>query len=225
MLVYYGWVRSHHFLRTALGQQLQLEQAAHEQALTELKFLRAQYHPHFLFNALNTVYFQMDEDVAAAKRSVEQLADLLRYQLYDQQQPVPIRQELQYVCSYLALQQVRSSEKLRLSVDIAPQLAEQRLYPLLLLPLLENAFKYVGGAYTIEVRAALTAAELTFVVRNAVRAEPAVAAPSPAAPGGIGLSNLRRRLQLLYPGRHALRIEPDGAYFTAHLTLPLLPPA
>nr|WP_262905454.1 sensor histidine kinase [Hymenobacter nitidus] len=216
--MYYGVLRSRHYLRTALSQQLQLERAAREQALTELKFLRAQYHPHFLFNALNTVYFQMDEDVAAAKRSVEQLADLLRYQLYDQQQPVPIRQELQYLRSYLELQRVRNSEKLRLHVAVAPQLCEQRLYPLLLLPLLENAFKYVGGAYEIDVRATLTADTLEFRVCNSVAASPRAVCPS-----GIGLDNLRRRLQLLYPQRHQLRVEPQPTSFTASLTLALLP--
>ena len=217
VLVYYGWVRSRHYLRTSLAGQLQLERIAHENVLTELKFLRAQYHPHFLFNALNTVYFQMDEDVPAAKHSLEQLAELLRYQLYDQQQPVRIAQELQYLRSYLELQRVRSSEKLRLAVEIDPQLCEQRLYPLLLLPLLENAFKYLGGAYELAVLAQLTANGLAFRVRNSVAAEVST------RPGGIGLENLRRRLQLLYPGRHELTLTPAPAYFVADLTLALLP--
>lgn len=218
-LAYYGWVRSRHFLHAYLDRRLQWERATHENVLTELKFLRAQYHPHFLFNALNTVYFQMDEDVPAAKHSLEQLSALLRYQLYDQQQPVPVAQELQYLRSYLELQRVRSSEKLRLTVRLAPQLDAQRLYPLLLLPLLENAFKYVGGAYEIDVRAVLAADDLVFDVRNSVSL--AVAAP---APDGIGLANLRRRLHLLYPQRHALHTAFEPPYFTARLTVPLLHP-
>ena len=218
-LAYYGWVRSRHFLRAYLDRQLQLERAAHENVLTELKFLRAQYHPHFLFNALNTVYFQMDEDVPAAKHSLEQLSELLRYQLYDQQRPVPVAQELQYLRSFLELQRVRSSEKLRLTVALDPRLETQRLYPLLLLPLLENAFKYVGGCYEIDVQAALTPTGLAFEVRNSV------APDAPAqAPGGIGLANLRRRLYLLYPQRHALHARPEPPYFVARLTLPLLNP-
>lgn len=218
-LAYYGWVRSRHFLQAYLDHQLQLERATHENVLTELKFLRAQYHPHFLFNALNTVYFQMDEDVPAAKHSLEQLSALLRYQLYDQQRPVAVAQELQYLRSYLELQRVRSSEKLRLTVSLAPQLEAQRLYPLLLLPLLENAFKYVGGAYEIDVRAILTTDGLVFEVRNSVD----FAIPAPA-PNGIGLANLRRRLHLLYPQRHALHTALEPPYFAARLTLPLLQP-
>ena len=218
-LVYYGWVRSRHFLRAYLDHQLQLERAAHENVLTELKFLRAQYHPHFLFNALNTVYFQMDEDVAAAKHSLEQISELLRYQLYDQQRPVPVAQELHYLRSYLELQRVRSSENLRLQVWLDPQLAAQRLYPLLLLPLLENAFKHVGGAYEIAIRATHAAQGLVFEVRNSV---PPAAAPP--AGGGIGLDNLRRRLHLLYPQQHALHAVLEPPYFTARLTLPLLAP-
>ncbi len=72
-------------------QKLLVEKITNDQLETELKFLKAQYHPHFLFNALNTIYFQMDEDVGEAKKSVEKFSELLRYQLYDQRQTVPVR--------------------------------------------------------------------------------------------------------------------------------------
>ena len=84
--------------------------------------MKAQYHPHFLFNALNTIYFQMDEDTEGAKHSIEKFSELLRYQLYDQQQQVPIMQEIEYLQSFIELQKIRSTDKLKLNVDFDKKL-------------------------------------------------------------------------------------------------------
>ena len=147
MMLHYSILRGNSFVRAYVEQKLLVEKIRNDQLTTELKFLKAQYHPHFLFNALNTIYFQMDEDVSAAKLSVEKFSELLRYQLYDQQQTVSIRQEIRYLVNFIQLQQTRSSEKLRLEVFFDEQLNGQQVYPLLFLPLVENAFKYVGGDY------------------------------------------------------------------------------
>jgi two-component system LytT family sensor kinase len=215
-LIYYGVVRSLHFLNAYVDSRLQLEKVTNNTLQTELKFLKAQYHPHFLFNALNTIYFQMDEDVAGAKKSVEKFSELLRYQLYDQQQTVPVSQEIRYLESFIQLQQMRSSEKLRLTVQFDGTLNGQQVYPLLLLPLVENAFKYVGGDYWIRIEAVADGSELRFVVDNALPADPA-----PEGPGGIGLENLKRRLALLYPGKHLFNTERQGDRFMASLRLNL----
>ncbi|MDP4151735.1 MAG: histidine kinase [Bacteroidota bacterium] len=215
-LIYYGVVRSSHFLKAYVDSRLQLEKIANDTLQAELKFLKAQYHPHFLFNALNTIYFQMDEDVAGAKKSVEKFSELLRYQLYDQQQTVPVSQEIRYLESFIQLQQMRSSEKLRLNVQFDGTLNEQQVYPLLFLPLVENAFKYVGGDYWIRIEALAEGPELRFTVDNALPAD-----PPPQRPGGIGLDNLKRRLALLYPGKHLFHTERQGGRFVARLTLNL----
>jgi LytS/YehU family sensor histidine kinase len=198
-------------------QQLQIEKISNDQLQTELRFLKAQYHPHFLFNALNTVYFQMDEDVSRAKQTIEELSELLRYQLYDQQQQVSIRQELQYLQSYIYLQKSRMNDHLNLQVEFDEGLDGQQVYPLLLLPLVENAFKYAGGEYWINISARLNNGQLQFEVSNA---KPDII-PERKGRSGIGLDNLQRRLALLYPNRHTLAIHDNGKSFTANLNIGL----
>jgi hypothetical protein len=218
VLIFYGIVRSRTFLKAYIDGKVLLEKITNDKLQTELKFLKAQYHPHFLFNALNTIYFQMDENVADAKKSVEKFSELLRYQLYDQQQTVPVSQEVHYLRNFIELQEIRSSEKLQLSVAFDNRLNGQQVYPLLMLPLVENAFKYVGGDYWIHIDAEVENGELSFRVANAIPTE--IHVPSPKA-GGIGLENLRRRLQLLYPEKHLLRIERSEKEFRADLKITL----
>lgn len=218
VLIYYGIMRSRTFLKAYIDGKIQLEKITNDKLQTELKFLKAQYHPHFLFNALNTIYFQMDENVAEAKKSVEKFSELLRYQLYDQQQTVPVSQEVHYLRNFIELQEIRSSEKLQLSVHFDGKLNGQQVYPLLMLPLVENAFKYVGGDYWIRIEATVDQNELHFSVANAVPEK--VPIPTEKA-GGIGLENLRRRLQLLYPERHMLQIDKKDTGFFANMVLKL----
>ncbi|HEX6182246.1 MAG TPA: histidine kinase [Chitinophagaceae bacterium] len=215
LLLYYAIVRINVSLKAFYEQQVQMEKLRNDQLDTELKFLKAQYHPHFLFNALNTIYFQMDEDVTAAKKSVEKFSDLLRYQLYDQQQTVPVHQEMEHLKNFVALQQIRSPETLKLDMNISASLNGQQVYPLLFLPLVENAFKYAGGEH-ISINADGNEQEITFEVKNSI---PGLAIPGRAA--GIGLQNLERRLQLLYPSKHELNTGKEGNTYTAILKIKL----
>lgn len=214
-IIYYGIARSAAFLAAYVDKKVQLEKITNQQLETELKFLRAQYHPHFLFNAINTVYFQMDEDVQAAKQTLEKFSALLRYQLYDQQHPVPVAQEIRYLENYISLQQLRSTGRLQLQVNIDPALHEQRVYPLLLLPLVENAFKYVGGGYHLEISLRQDGPQqlILQVVNDVPESLPA------KTQGGIGLENLRRRLELLYPAKHAFSAGLQDGQFIATLQL------
>jgi LytS/YehU family sensor histidine kinase len=214
MLLHYAILRGNSFIKAYVEQKLLVEKIRNDQLLTELKFLKAQYHPHFLFNALNTIYFQMDEDVSAAKQSVEKFSELLRYQLYDQQQTVPVSQEIRYLDNFIQLQQTRSSEKLRLEVCFDERLNGQQIYPLLFLPLVENAFKYVGGDYHIKIAAGLQESVIRLEVENGVPAEIPLKKEK-----GIGLENLKRRLELLYPDRHTLTAQKKENGFAAVLTV------
>jgi len=213
-LIYYGVRRSHLFLQAYVQNRLQLEKITNDKLQTELKFLRAQYHPHFLFNALNTIYFQMDEDVQAAKKTVERFSELLRYQLYDQQQTVSISTEIQYLQNFIELQKIRSSKKLQLTVVFDQGLHNEQVYPLLFLPLVENAFKYVGGSFYIRMQMSREGNELSFLVENAIPDKTHF-----TRNGGIGLDNLKRRLELLYPGMHTLTTETKENSFSAILKL------
>jgi two-component system LytT family sensor kinase len=214
-ILYYGIIRSRTYLKAFVEHQVLVEKLTNDQLETELKFLRAQYHPHFLFNALNTIYFQVDDDVPGAKQSIELLSELLRYQLYDRQHQVSIKQELDYLQNYIQLQKVRASKKMALHVDFDASLAEQQIYPLLFLPLVENAFKYVGGKYGISITAQSDAGGILFKVENDL---PGQYQPDKEN-SGIGIENLKRRLQLLYPGRHSLTLDKQADKFTATLQL------
>ena len=216
MLLHYAILRGNTFVKALVEQRVLLEKIRNDQLQTELKFLRAQYHPHFLFNALNTIYFQMDEDVSGAKKSVEKFSELLRYQLYDQNQTVPVSQEIKYLENFIQLQQTRSSEKLQLETHFDKTLDGQQVYPLLFLPLVENAFKYVGGSYHMEISATLHEASIEFHVVNSI---PASIPVTDNTDKGIGLENLRRRLELLYPDRHIFTAEKKDSSFSAALTL------
>ena len=223
-LLYYTLIRSQKLLQAYINSKLQLEKVTNDHLQTELKFLKAQYHPHLLFNALNTIYFQMDESVAEAKKSVEKFSELLRYQLYDQQQTVPVSQEIHYLQNFIELQQVRSSEKLQLHVKFDPALNGQQVYPLLFLPLVENAFKYVGGDYKLCIEAKKKSNAIHFTVENSIPADyddMLKEDPIRSKNKGIGLENLKRRLVLLYPGKHSFKTEKKVNSFLTEMKLEL----
>ena len=215
VLLYYAIARGNRILHSYIEQKTQLEKVKNDQLQTELKFLRAQYHPHFLFNALNTIYFQMDESIPAAKETVEKFAELLRYQLYDQQMLVPVTQELGYLQNFIFLQKARMPEQLKLEVNFDEFLHDDKVYPLLFLPLVENAFKYTGGNYVIRICARKENDGVIFTVINSIPGS------LPAKKEGIGLENLRRRLELLYPGAHEFHAAPVEQNFKARLKIPL----
>lgn len=215
MLLFYAIVRGNGYLKNYIQQQLQTEKTRNDQLATELKFLKAQYHPHFLFNALNTIYFQMDEDVQAAKQTIEGFSSLLRYQLYDQQQTVSITEELNYLQHFIQLQQLRMSRQTTISFQADEDL-QGHVYPLLLLPLLENACKYADGRYPICIHAKHNNGWLQFTVENRIpRVDFAI------KKGGIGLENLKRRLALLYPNQHQFQVRHTTDSFKVQLSIPL----
>ena len=124
-------------------------------------------------------------------------------------------QEIEYLQSFIELQKIRSTDKLKLKVDFDKQLNGQLVYPLLFLPLVENAFKFVGGDYEMLVAAKVENGHIEFKVENSV---PQIKQGEPKA-GGIGLENLKRRLDLLYPGKHSLSLKTSGNHFKAELKL------
>jgi len=214
-VVYYGIARSSNYMKAYINNKVLLEKVTSEHLETELKFLKAQYHPHFLFNALNTVYFQMDEDLQGAKQSIEKISELLRYQLYDQHHQVPVKNEIEYLQSFIDLQRVRSTERMKLKVEFDKKLNGQMVYPLLFLPLVENAFKFVGGDYKLNIEAKVADKQIHFRVENSV---PEFESPA-IRKGGIGLENLKRRLDLLYPGKNSLCTGKEKETFIAELKL------
>ncbi|WP_173021527.1 sensor histidine kinase [Lewinella sp. W8] len=186
---------------------------------TELAFLRGQLNPHFLFNALNSIYVLIPRDPDAAQLALSGFSDLLRYQLYQSEQPlVPLAQELQQLKKFAEL------SRLRLEEDFIFQFAEPddvegvTIPPMLLLPLLENAIKYSptqGGRVTASLQ--LVEGRMQFMLENRIGL---AVDRSDADSGGIGLHNIRRRLALLFPDDHQLDTRQEGEHFSVVLNIP-----
>ncbi|MGQ1890916.1 sensor histidine kinase [Thermophagus sp. OGC60D27] len=216
LVIYYSIFRGGDILEAYIHQKTLTQQIEKTQMETELKFLKAQFHPHFLFNALNAIYFQIDESNQAPRKAIEQLSELLRYQLYDINQTVKIRQELNFIRHYTEFMKVRMKPSFHLTIHVDPQLNGQPIHPLLLFPLVENAYKYIGGEYWITIDAQLKNGALSFHIENAI---PAIAHTGNRKSGGIGLLNLQRRLNLLYPGKHSFSTFKKTNSFTANLSI------
>ncbi|WP_321332144.1 histidine kinase [uncultured Bacteroides sp.] len=214
--LYYTVVRSDKISEDYAAQRLQLEKMKNDQLQTELKFLKSQYHPHFLFNALNTVYFQIDEKNEAPRRTLEMLSDLLRYQLYGANKQVTMQQEIDYLKTYIGLQTLRMSERLQLTTFFDPALSNLEVQPLLFLPLVENAFKYAGGDYRIDIDARAEGNKIIFKIENSI---PLHAPASRPDKQGIGLENLKRRLDLLYAGKYVFEVGRRETFFVVKLII------
>jgi LytS/YehU family sensor histidine kinase len=192
---------------------------------SELRALKSQVNPHFIFNSLNSLRALIDEDPARARKAVTQLANLLRYSLQSgQMETVPFEDELDIVNDYLALEQVRHEERLRLRLDIAPEALHLRIPPMLLQTLVENAVKYgisprhEGGEIAIIARN--SGGSLRIQVSNPGE----VARDAQATSTGVGLHNAAERLRLIFGDGATLRLrsehKPDQVVAEAVIPLP-----
>jgi len=203
--------------------QNQLEAAGQEKIKAELDFLKAQINPHSLFNSLNTIYGYIDKNNQVARNIVLQFSELLRYQLYDcSLDKVDLEKEMNYIRNYVAFQQLRKDNSL--IVDLAIHTAEKGLQvaPLMLVVLVENAFKFVSNTADktnrITVRIFVTDnAVLHGIISNSFEPEYI----SDSSHKGIGLVNLRRRLELLYPGKYTFISKTEADLYTTELTINL----
>jgi hypothetical protein len=211
-------------------QDSALAQLRHQQVRTELQLLQQQINPHFLFNTLNNLYALCLLKSDAAPQLVLKLADLLRYVVYQgQQERVPLRGELDYLRHYVDLQQLRVSNKTSLLIDFPPAQIHWLLPPLLLIMLVENAYKHgvETSAASSQIWLSVTVTpqqHLVFICRNTVPEQASGLTDASLTHPGMGLDNLRRRLQLLYGTDFVLKSGPDGAgCWHAELQLPLWP--
>lgn len=200
----------------------ELEKSRAEAELTNLK---SQLNPHFLFNTLNNIYSLIAFSPERAQEAVHDLSRLLRYVLYESSQPfVPLSKEMDFLHNYVELMRIRLPEQVRISVDIPRPGTEGILIaPLLFISLIENAFKH-GVSYSnpsfVTIRIEVEAGkEISCMILNSYFPKDS----HDKSGSGIGLSNLHKRLDLLYPGRHTLRCERTADAYISELVLTLNP--
>ena len=161
----------------------------------EVNFLKSQINPHFLFNTLNSIYAQAHSRSANTEFSILKLSDLLRYVLYDSSEDkVELKRDIEYINNYIDLQRLRLSKKITINYPVTGNLEGKRIAPLLLINFIENAFKHgisYSRASSIDISIAIFEETLTLCVTN-----PIVETDS-FAPGGLGLKNVKRRLELI----------------------------
>ncbi len=209
----------------------QVSELAKENIHSELMLLQQQINPHFLFNTLNNIYALCLTKSAQAPELVQQLADLLRFVVYKgDQDTVSLAEEIEYLQGYLNLQQVRVSNKCQFEIEFADQLPNVKITPLLLVILLENAFKHgvepSDQAAWLKVKLYVDGNKLHFHCANSMvehyqarQIQPMNNKKDLGYVGGLGLDNLRRRLTLLYGNKHQLTIDQQNNAYHVHLIL------
>lgn len=184
----------------------------------ELAYLKEQINPHFLFNALNNIYVQTRKRPEEAPESILLLSDLLRYQLYDSaQKKVRLDGEIEYLKNYLKLDKLRKSEDSNVTFTVNGYADGHLVALFIFLPFVENALKH-GSIGTedsfLKIQFDITEKEIKFVVANSK-----LTTPHQDEQGGIGLPNVKRRLDLLYPGKHKIAVNETGKIYETVLNI------
>lgn len=202
----------------------QLLEIEKEKVSTELNFLRSQVNPHFLFNVLNTIYFQIENTNINARQSVEKLSEMLRYQLYEcTTDKIQIHKELQYIENYVAIQTLRMERDFDIQLYIDHQMNDFLIAPLLILPIVENSFKHVSnfkesGKNSIHLTIKNPDNHILYI--EAVNTyDQSFHQKHLLQTGGLGVQNLKRRLELLYPCKYELTIDKDENLYKTTLKL------
>lgn len=202
-------------LKTALGR-----------STADLDFLRSQINPHFLFNALNTIYgTALQENADRTSEGIEKLGDMMRFMLQENMQDkISLAREIDYLNNYISLQKLRTvtSPEVNIQAEIEEQLNPLKISPMLLIPFVENAFKHgisLREPSHIKITLQTQGHKLYFDVHNSIHLKPDNDPEKDKS--GIGLNNVKQRLELLYPHKHELIIRETGKEFFIHLTIEL----
>ncbi|WP_170299243.1 sensor histidine kinase [Larkinella terrae] len=210
--------------RMTVTNQLQEAKAQAIQSQSELHLLQSQLSPHFLFNTLNNLYgisITQHEKIPAL---LLKLADLLRYSVYDTKELfVPLKDELAYINNYIDFEKIRVGERLALTTSIEDfNLSDIRIAPMLLIVFIENAFKHSKNTtdqkISIEITLKVWGNSILFSVRNTKGKSPDEGSISENS-SGLGLANVKKRLDLVYPNAHDLKIDNEDSYYLVMLQL------
>lgn len=214
-LLWVGGISSVWIIIDQLKVKEKLIHTEKEQSETRLKYLKSQINPHFLFNVLNNIQFLIQKDKERASKVLFKLSDLLRYQLYEtESKEVPLHKEVENIKSYIAIEEIRMGDRLELNTVLEYENQSVNIAPFMLLTLVENAFKHSSGREksTIELKLRASADRLEFFIENSVISQK-------KKTNGLGLKNLKQRLELLYPERYSFEHGLRGKNYYANLTI------
>lgn len=192
---------------------------------SELRFLKSQINPHFLFNTLNNLYALTLKKSEKAPEIVLKLAEIMRYMLYEcNERRVHLSKEIHYLYNYLDLERLRQPKEADISFVVDGHVSEQLVAPLIFVPFVENSFKHglnhaMNGGY-VKIRLTVKGEDLEFYIENS-KVDHVPKASHPRS-GGIGLSNVRQRLQILYPDHHELEIKDEPNRYGVTLRLKMI---
>ena len=221
---YIGSTSALMFARQHFKQRMEVNKIEISKLQTEVKYLIAQINPHFLFNAINTIYVQIDRDNTNARETVTKFSEMLRYQLYEcNGDTVSLEKEIQYLQNYVAIQRLRKSQRHQITFSYPDNTANVQIPPMLFTGFLENAFKYVSNDKNrdnfVSIEMLLDENKLCFIVENTKHR--IIKADDDKENSGIGLNNIKRRLELQFTDRHKLDIKDTGDTFIINLLLQL----
>ncbi|MFY0686733.1 MAG: sensor histidine kinase [Cyclobacteriaceae bacterium] len=206
----------------AQQRQQELEK---EKLETELKFLKSQFNPHFLFNTINSIFVLINKDTSLASDSLAKFSSLLRYQLYECNEPqIPLNRELAYLESFVELERLRLDNDFEIKMSLpSSHISNLSIAPFVLMPFAENAFKHVSksreGFNWIKIDLIVNDNEMSYTISNSTSSTPT--SNDAVEYGGLGLSNVKRRLDLLYPNRHELIVDEKDGVFLIKLSVQL----
>jgi sensor histidine kinase YesM len=197
-----------------------------EKLQAELNMLKSQIHPHFLFNTLNNIYSLALQKSDAAPEMLVRLSEILHYILYEcKGQRVPLEKEITLLNNYIELEKIRYDQRLELTWKMPENTPSIELAPMILLPFVENAFKHGASKMRkkalIDMKLSINDHVLDFRIKNNMPARSNK--EGGAERHGIGLANVRQRLELTYPGKHTLDIHETGEEFIVHLVVDTSP--
>jgi sensor histidine kinase YesM len=203
-------------------KQKETAQVGREIINGELQLLKAQVHPHFLFNTLNNIYSFIINDSNDATEALKKLSTLLRYIIYECDQPlVQLEKELKMIRDYIDLEKIRYGKNFNMSLQVQGNGSNKMISPLLLIPFLENSFKHGASQMLthpwINLDITILEHELQFILSNS---KPAIAGEKTMS-NGLGLRNVKKRLSILYKYTHALNITDDIMSFSVSLKVPV----
>jgi|GEM_PF-4907052 len=213
----YAWIKN----LEAKSRKEELNLLLEEKRNAELKFLKSQINPHFIFNTLNAINFSIDKSNTKARELVSDFADLFRFQLYESDQDsIEVEKELHYIEKYIQIHRIRLEDTHEISMEVEGDLQQKKIPPLLLIPFIENAIKHSSSALGVKtkIHIHLKADQnyLILEVSNSVLKK-----TSTSKNGGLGLKNVQKRMDILFQGDYELGINELDSSFAVKLKIPM----